>query len=45
MGDVTTIKISKKTRDALAELGSKKETYEDVIRRLIESFKKHVRER
>ena len=40
MGDVTTIKLRKKTRDALAELGSKKETYEDVIRKLIDFYQK-----
>ncbi len=45
MGDVTTIKLSKKTRDALAELGSKKETYEDVIEKLIEFYLKRVRAR
>jgi hypothetical protein len=36
MGNMTTISVSKKTRDALAALGSKKETYEDVILRLVE---------
>jgi len=45
MGEITTVKLSKKTRDRLAELGSKKETYEDIIRRLIEFYKKNNRER
>ena len=34
--DATTISVSKKTRDRLAEFGSKKETFDDVINRLIE---------
>jgi len=42
MGEITTVKLSKKTRDRLAELGSKKETYEDIIRRLIEFYKKTI---
>jgi hypothetical protein len=33
---LTTIRISKTLRDELAELGSKKETYETIIRRLID---------
>ena len=31
-----TIKISKELRDKLADQGHKKETYEDIIRRLID---------
>jgi hypothetical protein len=38
MGEITTVKLSKKTRDRLAELGRKQETYEDIIERLIESY-------
>lgn len=41
MGKVTTVKIMKKTRDRLAEIASKKETYDDVINRLIEFFEKN----
>jgi hypothetical protein len=41
MGDITTVKLSKKTRDKLAELGSKNETYEDIIERLIEFYIKN----
>lgn len=40
MGEITTVKLSKKTRNKLAELGSKKETYEDIIERLIEFYVK-----
>lgn len=40
MGDVTTIKIRKETRDRLAELGSKRETYDQIINRLMEFYKK-----
>jgi hypothetical protein len=35
MGEITTVKLSKKTRGRLAELGSMGETYEDIINRLI----------
>ena len=35
----TNIQISRTTRDALAELGKKDDTYDDIIRRLIEHFK------
>jgi hypothetical protein len=41
MGEITTVKLSKKTRDRLAELGSKGETYEEIIQRLIEFYKKN----
>ena len=35
-GDVTTIQISKMTRDQLRQLGRKGETYDQVLHRLIE---------
>ncbi len=34
--ELTTIQISKETREILKELGKKGETYDDIIRRLIE---------
>jgi len=34
--ELTTIQISKETREMLKELGKKGETYDDIIRRLIE---------
>ena len=37
MSETTTIAISKGLRDKLAGLGSKRETYEEIIRRLIET--------
>jgi hypothetical protein len=42
MGDITTIKLSKKTRDKLAELGRKKETYEEIIERLVDFYRKNA---
>ena len=39
--NVTTIKVSKRTRDELARLGNKNETYEDIIKKLIYSYKKN----
>jgi len=45
MGEITTVKLRKKTRDRLTELGSKGETYEETIQRLIEFYVKNNRER
>lgn len=41
--DATTIQISKETREQLRELGKMGETYDDVIRRLIELVKEAER--
>lgn len=41
MDDSTTVKIKKETRDQLAELGTKKETYDQIIQRLIECYKRN----
>ena len=38
MAEITTVKVTKKTRQKLAELGRKSETYEDIIERLIEFY-------
>ena len=38
--EMTTIQVSKETREMLKELGKKGETYDDIIRRLIELAKK-----
>ncbi len=40
MSEVTTVKVTKKTRERLAELGKKSETYEQIIERLIEFYEK-----
>lgn len=37
---ITTMQISRQTRDELAKLGSKDETFEDIIKRLVEHWKK-----
>ena len=37
MSDITTIAISKGLRDRLASLGAKRETYEEITQRLIET--------
>ena len=36
MGETTTIPLSKETRDLLKRFGHKGETYDDLIRRLLE---------
>jgi predicted CopG family antitoxin len=41
MSEITTIKIKKETRKALAELGKKNDTYDDIIRGLIDFYKKN----
>ncbi|GEM_PF-1019662 len=38
--DLTTIQISKETREMLKSLGRKGETYDDIIRRLIDLAKR-----
>ena len=38
--EMTTIQVSKETREMLKELGRKGETYDDIIRRLIELARK-----
>jgi len=43
--DLTTISIKKTTRDALKEVGKKSETYDEVILRLVDSFKKQETKR
>jgi len=39
MKDITTISIKKETREMLKEIGKKGETYDEIIRRLIELWK------
>jgi len=40
MEDITTIVVERKVRDKLKELGKKGETYNDIIKRLIELCQK-----
>ena len=41
LGRVTTVKILKRTRDRLADVGKKKETYDGIINRLIDFYKEN----
>jgi len=41
LDDVTTIKITRKTRSRLADIGRKNETYDIIINRLIDFYKKN----
>ena len=43
MTEITTVKVTRKTRDKLAELGKKNETYEDIIEKLIDYYQKKNR--
>lgn len=38
MDEVTTVKVTKRTKVKLSELGKKDETYEQIIRRLIDFY-------
>ncbi|MHC1602380.1 MAG: DUF7557 family protein [Methermicoccaceae archaeon] len=38
MGEYTTIQISKETKERLAQLGRKGDTYEAIIRRLLDAY-------
>ncbi len=38
MSSITTIQVKKSTRDRLVEIGKKKETYDDIINRLIDFY-------
>lgn len=39
MEDITTIQIKKETREMLKEIGKKGETYDEIIRRLIDLWR------
>jgi len=39
MTNITTVKVKRETRDRLVELGNKKETYDQIINRLIDFYK------
>jgi len=43
MGDITTIKLKKETKRELARIGTKEETYEDVVRRLLKFYRKNAK--
>jgi len=38
--NITTIQISKETRNGLKDLGKKGETYDDIIKRLLHNYNK-----
>lgn len=40
MGDITSLKVRKATRDRLAKLGNKTETFDDIINRLMEFYER-----
>lgn len=41
MSEVTTVKIKRDTKKMLAELGKKEDTYDDIIRKLIQFYIKN----
>jgi len=42
MKNITTIQLKKPTRERLLEVGMKKETYDDLINRLIDAYLKLI---
>lgn len=42
--DATTIKILKSTRERLADLGKKQDTYDEIVNRLIDAYLKNNKE-
>ena len=42
--DATTVKILKSTRERLADLGKKQDTYDEIINRLIDAYLKNNKE-
>ena len=43
MGQITTIKVSKETKKELARIGTKEDTYEDIIKRLINFYRRNTK--
>ena len=43
MGDITSLKVRKATRDRLAKIGNKAETFDDIINRLMNFYEKNRR--
>jgi predicted CopG family antitoxin len=42
---MTTVRVSRNTRKRLAEVGTKEESFDDIIRRLINFYKRNSREK
>lgn len=42
MGDITTIPLTKRTRDRLRQLGRKGETYDELLRRLMDAYEEKL---
>lgn len=42
MTELTTIPIRKETREELKQVGFKKETYDEIIGKLVEAYKRHL---
>jgi len=43
MNEDTTVRVKRETRRQLAEIGSKEETFDEIIQRLIDFYKKNSR--
>lgn len=41
MGEITTIKLKKETKKQLARIGTKEDTYEDIVSRLIQFYREN----
>lgn len=45
MGEITSIKVKKTTRDRLADFGKKAETYDKILTKLMDFYEKRNRRR
>jgi len=45
LGDITSLKVRKATRDRLGKLGNKTETYDDLLNRLMDFYEKNGKRR
>jgi len=45
LGDITSLKVRKATRDRLARLGGKSETYDEIINRVLNDYEKGLKPR
>jgi hypothetical protein len=43
LGEMTSIKVKKATRDRLSDFGKKSETYDDVLNKLMDAYKNRRR--
>jgi len=43
LDEATTVRVSRETRKRLAEVGTKEESFDEIIQRLIKFYEKHAK--